>query len=303
MAAARALLKNGGILAVKGLGGYHLACDATNAKAVNELKERKHRSKKPLAVMAFELKTIEKFCQVNEVKRKLLESPQHPIVLLDRKPNASLAEGVASGLNTYGCMLPYTPLHLLLLEPAPGYPEVLVMTSGNLSEEPIAFDDSDAETRLSGIADGFLTHDRPIHMRVDDSVLRVVNGAPYFIRRARGYAPDPLLLDETLPQILGAGAELKNSFCLTRNNYAFVSHFIGDLENYETLTSYESAIAHYEKLFKINLELYACDLHPDYLSTRYATERACREHKPLVQVQHHHAHLAAAGRERCSCNF
>jgi hydrogenase maturation protein HypF len=293
LTAARKLIKSGGILAVKGLGGYHLACDASNEKAVTKLKERKHRSEKPLAVMAFDPSVIEKYCQVSEAERKLLESPQHPIVLLDRKPDVSLAEGVASGLNTYGCMLPYTPLHLLLLEPAPGFPDVLVMTSGNLSEEPIAFEEADAQTRLAGIADGFLLHDRPIYMRGDDSVLRVIDGAPYFVRRARGYAPDPLLLKESLPQILGAGAELKNSFCLTRDHYAFVSHFIGDLENYETLVSYESAIAHYEKLFKIKPELYACDLHPDYLATQYAHEQACREEVQLIEVQHHQAHLAA----------
>jgi hydrogenase maturation protein HypF len=291
--AARELIKAGGILAVKGLGGYHLACDASNEKAVSTLKERKQRSEKPLAVMAFDLKTIEKYCLVTERERQLLESPQHPIVLLDRKPGSTLAEGVASGLNTYGCMLPYTPLHLLLTESAPGYPEVLVMTSGNLSEEPIAFEDTDAQERLANIADAFLSQDRPIHMRVDDSVLRVIDGAPYFIRRARGYAPDPLLLKENLPQILGAGAELKNSFCLTRDNYAFVSHFIGDLENYETLSAYESGIVHYEKLFKIQPDIFACDLHPDYLATHYARERACREEKPLMEVQHHHAHLAA----------
>jgi hydrogenase maturation protein HypF len=301
LAAARELIKAGGILAVKGLGGYHLACDAANEEAVATLKERKHRSEKPLAVMAFNLASLEKYCQVSDDERKLLESPQHPVVLLDRQPGASLAEGVASGLSTYGCMLPYTPLHLLLLEPEVGYPEVLVMTSGNLSEEPIAYEDADAQARLANIADGFLTHDRPIHMRVDDSVLRVIqgephslNGAPYFIRRARGYAPDPLFfISDRFPHILGAGSELKNTFCLTRDNYAFMSHFIGDLENYETLTSYESAIVHYEKLFKIKPELYACDLHPDYLATRYARERACREDKPLIEVQHHHAHLAA----------
>jgi hydrogenase maturation protein HypF len=293
LAAARELIQSGGILAVKGLGGYHLACDAANEKAVLTLKERKHRSEKPLAVMAFDLATFEKYCQVSDYERKLLESPQHPVVLLDRKPGTSLAEGVASGLSTYGCMLPYTPLHLLLLESASGFPEMLVMTSGNLSEEPIAYEDDDAQARLANLADGFLTHDRPIHMRVDDSVLRVIDRAPYFIRRARGYAPDPLLLKERLPQMLGAGAELKNSFCLTRDNYAFVSHFIGDLENYETLSSYESGIAHYEKLFKIQPELYACDMHPDYLATRYVRERACREDKPLIEVQHHHAHLAA----------
>jgi len=293
LATARDLLKRGGILAVKGLGGCHLACDASNLQSVETLKQRKHHSEKPLAMMAFELPVIEKYCSVSEPERTLLESPQHPIVLLDRKRNISIAPGVASGLDTYGFMLPYTPLHLLLMEPMPDFPEVLVMTSGNLSEEPIAYEDADAEKRLAVIAEGFLSHDRPIHMRADDSVLRVIDGAPYFIRRARGYAPDPLLLPETMPCILGAGAELKNSFCLTRDTYAFVSHFIGDLENYETLSSYEDTIAHYEKLFKIEPQYYACDLHPDYLATQYANERACREDKPLIQVQHHHAHLAA----------
>jgi hydrogenase maturation protein HypF len=293
LTAARELLVAGGILAVKGLGGYHLACDASNPQAVSTLKERKQRSEKPLAVMAFDLQVIEKYCKASEAERNLLLSPQHPIVLLDRKSGISLAEGVASGLNTCGFMLPYTPLHLLLMEPAPGFPEVLVMTSGNLSEEPIAFEDADAQARLSAIADGFLSHDRPIHMRVDDSVLRVIDGGRYFIRRARGYAPDPLYLEESLPHILGAGAALKNSFCLTRDHYAFVSHFIGDLENYETLRSYENAITHYENLFKIVPGLFACDLHPDYLATQYARERASREEKPLIEVQHHHAHLAA----------
>ncbi|MGA9398979.1 MAG: carbamoyltransferase HypF [Anaerolineaceae bacterium] len=293
LSTARELLKRGGILAVKGLGGCHLACDASNHQAVETLKQRKKRSEKPLALMAFELPVIEKYCSISEVERTLLESQQHPIVLLDRKADNPLAEGVASGLNTYGFMLPYTPLHLLLCEPAPDFPEVLVMTSGNLSEEPIAYEDADAEKRLAVIAEGFLSHDRPILMRVDDSVLCVIDNMPYFIRRARGYAPNPLLLPETLPQILGAGAELKNCFCLTRDRYAFVSHFIGDLENYETLSSYEETIAHYEKLFKIDPEIFACDMHPDYLATQYARDRACREDKPLIQVQHHHAHLAA----------
>ncbi len=291
--AARKLLAQGGILAVKGLGGYHLACDANNSRAVETLKQRKHRSEKPLAVMAFDLATIEKYCSIDDRERQLLLSPEKPIVLLDRKAGNSLAEGVTSGVTTYGFMLPYTPLHLLLMEPAAGFPEVLVMTSGNLSEEPIAYEDGDAKGRLSGIVDGFLSHNRPIHMRVDDSVLRMIDGSPYFIRRARGYAPNPLLLTEPLPQVLGVGAELKNSFCLTRDSYAFVSHFIGDLENYETLVSYEQAISHYEKLFKIDPQFFACDLHPDYLSTQYANEHACQGKKPLIQVQHHHAHLAA----------
>ncbi|TLN03577.1 carbamoyltransferase HypF, partial [bacterium] len=190
-------------------------------------------------------------------------------------------------------MLPYTPLHHLLLEAEPGYPEVLVMTSGNLSEEPIAYQDADAGERLSPLADGFLLHNREIHMRTDDSVVRVFEGAPYIQRRARGYAPDPILISEELPPILATGAELKNTFCLTHRDYAFLSHHIGDLENYETLQSFEEGIQHYQRLFRVQPEMLACDMHPNYLATRYAQERAAREDLPLVQVQHHHAHLAA----------
>jgi hydrogenase maturation protein HypF len=184
-------------------------------------------------------------------------------------------------------------LHLLLLEPGDGFPGLLVMTSANLSEEPIAYRDEDAFERLEELADAFLIHDRPIHTRVDDSVVTVFRNSPYFFRRARGYAPNPLLMPEDLPQILAVGPELKNTFCLTRDRYAFISHHIGDMENLETFTSFEEGIDHYENLFRIQPEIIACDLHPNYLSTRYADNRAKASALPLIAVQHHHAHLAA----------
>ena len=290
---AREWLKNGKILAVKGLGGYHLACDATNADAVNELRRRKKRSDKPFALMAFSLEQIERHCQVTRAESELLNSLQHPIVLLERKPESTTALSVAPQQKTLGFMLPYTPLHLLLLEPEASFPTALVMTSGNLSEEPIAYQDGEARERLTGLADAFLQHDRGIHMRVDDSVVRTQRNKPYFIRRSRGYAPDPLILTRENPPLLAAGAELKNTFCLTRQRYAFLSHYIGDMENYETLRSFEEGIRHYERLFRIQPQAIAADLHPDYLATRYAQARASEENLSLFQVQHHHAHLAA----------
>lgn len=290
---ARQWLRDGKILAIKGLGGFHLACDATNSSAVNELRNRKKRSDKPFALMAASLEAIEKYCRVQPAEKTLLESPQAPIVLLEKRTGTGIADQVAPGQRTLGIMLPYTPIHWLLLEPEAGYPDVLVMTSGNLSEEPIAYLDGDANERLTGLADGFLLHNREIHMRTDDSVLRVIEGAPYFMRRARGFAPDPIQLAENLPPILAAGAELKNTFCLTNRDYAFLSHHIGDLENYETLRSFEEGIEHYQRLFRVKPEILACDMHPNYLATRYVQERARRENLPLVQIQHHHAHLAA----------
>jgi hydrogenase maturation protein HypF len=290
---ARTWLQEGKILAVKGLGGYHLACDAANPAAVAELRRRKKRSDKPFALMAFDTTAIQRHCTVSLEEKHLLTSRQHPIVLLERLADSSIVADVAPAQRSLGFMLPYTPLHLLLLEPAPGFPDSLVMTSGNLSEEPIAFEDEDAFARLTPIADGFLMHDRPIHMRVDDSVARVFTCGPQLLRRARGYAPDPVQLSQAVPPILATGAELKNTFCLSRERYAFLSHHIGDLENYETLVSFETGIAHYENLFRISPEMIAIDLHPNYLATRYGTQRASDQHLPLIQVQHHHAHLAA----------
>lgn len=290
---ARHWLREGKIIAIKGLGGFHLACDASNPAAVTQLRDRKKRSDKPFALMAFSLNEIQKYCLVSAAEAELLVSPQHPIVLLQMLPGTDLAPAVAPGQNQLGFMFPYTPLHLLLLEPEAGYPTALVMTSGNLSEEPVAFEDAEALNRLSPIADGFLLNDRPIHMRVDDSVYRIVQSRPYPIRRSRGYAPQGIQLPQPMEQILAVGAELKNTFCLTRESYAFISHHIGDLENYETLQSFETGIEHFKRLFRIEPQLVSADLHPDYLSTRYA-QAYCREHEiPLIQVQHHHAHLAA----------
>ena len=290
---ARQWLREGKILAIKGLGGFHLACDATNNQAVSELRRRKQRSDKPFALMAFDMAAIQKYCQVSDEESRILNSFAHPIVLLERKPGSAIAAETAPMQKSLGMMLPNTPLHLLLLEPGPGFPDVWVMTSGNLSDEPICYEDDDARQRLKYLADGFLMHDRPIHIRVDDSVVREFVAKPYFIRRSRGYAPDPIKLAEPIQPILATGGELKNVFCLTRQDYAFISHHIGDMENYETLHSFEDGISHYERLFRIQPERIACDLHPNYLASRYARDRAARQGLPLVEVQHHHAHLAA----------
>lgn len=290
---ARKNLKTGKIIAIKGLGGYHIACDASNKNAVEQLISRKHRSEKPLALMSFDEPTIRKFCIVTPSESQLLNSIQHPIVLLEKKNFCSLSEIVAPNQNHLGFMLPYTPLHLLLLEPEPDFPDVFVMTSGNISEEPIAHEDEDAFDRLSLLVDGFLTHNRSIHTRVDDSVVRIFEDRIYPIRRSRGYAPNPIVLPGEIPEMLACGAELKNTFALSRENYAFVSHHIGDLENYETLRAFESGISHFQRLFRVNPELIVSDLHPDYLSSIYATNRAQKDELPLIKVQHHHAHLAS----------
>ncbi len=291
--AARQLLADGQILAIKGLGGFHLACDAHNPEAVARLRDRKHRPAKPFALMAFDLKTIQKYVEVTDAAAALLQSPQAPILLLPRRSGIHLAENVAPGQANLGFMLPYTPLHLLLLEPEQDYPEVLVMTSGNLSEAPVIRKDQEAREKLAGIADAFLMHDRPIHMRVDDSVFMLVNDAPYPSRRARGFAPNPIRLGFDLPQILATGPQMKNTFCLTRDKYAFLSHYIGEMENWETYQDFQEAIRHYETLFRIQPELLACDLHPDYLASQYARSKAATEDLPLFEIQHHHAHLAA----------
>ena len=291
--AARSLLKDGRILAIKGLGGFHLACDAGNDKAVKTLRERKKRTDKPFAVMVFDAHTAQQYTHIETDELDLLTSKEKPIVLVRKKEGSDISPLVAPGNDRLGIMLPYTPLHLLLLEPQDGFPAVLVMTSANISEEPIAYTNDDAFSRLEDIADGFLLHDRAIHMRIDDSVVSSFRNKTYFARRARGFAPQPISLPRPAPMLLAAGAELKNTFCLSHESYAFLSHHIGDLENAETLQSYREAIAHYEHIFRIRPAAIACDLHPDYLATRYAFERACQEELPLIEVQHHHAHLAA----------
>jgi len=290
---ARKSLAQGKILAVKGLGGFHLACDATNPLAVAELRRRKLRVDKPFAVMMPNYTTVKRHCHISEAERLLLESPAHPIVLLRRRSTSKIARDVAPGQRTLGVMLPYTPLHHLLLEKTKDFPDALVMTSGNLSEEPICTDNIEARTRLADLADAFLMHDRDIHIRTDDSVVRVHEQKIYPLRRSRGYSPFPVHLPWDVPPLLAAGAELKNTFCITNGTYAFLSHHIGDLENYETLQSFEQGIAHFEKLFRVKPAAIACDLHPNYLATRYALERAERENIPTFNIQHHHAHIVA----------
>jgi hydrogenase maturation protein HypF len=261
---------------------------------VQTLRERKHRTGKPFALMAFDLPTIEKYVNLGPAASRLINSPQAPIILAEMTAaGKKLGQIVAPDQTRLGFMLPYTPLHLLLLEPKLGFPEVLVMTSGNLSEEPIAYQNDEARERLSGLADGFLMHDRPIYMRIDDSVITMLREKPYLVRRARGFAPQQLRLPWEAMPLLATGTELKNTFCLTRERYAFVSHYIGDLENQETLNAFDQAIRHYERVFRIQPQALACDLHPDYLATRYAQARSKAENLPLVAVQHHHAHIAS----------
>ena len=293
ISAARALIREGKILALKGLGGYHLACNALNRDAVERLRQRKQRSEKPFALMCFDLNTMKRFVQISDPEAALLESPQHPIVLLEKIDGVSALDHTAPRQNQLGMMLPYTPLHLLLLESGPGFPEALVMTSGNFSEEPIAYQDDEALTRLQPLADAFLLHNRPIHMRVDDSVMRVFGKQVYPSRRARGYAPEPLKVPHVLPQILSCGAELKNTFALSRQGYIFLSHHIGDLENLETLSSFTQGIEHYKRLFHLEPTAIAVDLHPDYLSTLFGQNLSREQNIPLFKVQHHHAHLAS----------
>lgn len=288
----RRLLREGSILAVKGLGGFHLACDATNDQAVRRLRERKGRVDKPFAVMMADAAQAEHYCLLAPEERALLESRERPILLLRAKDGAppEISRAVAPRQKTLGVMLPYTPLHALLLE-TPFPP--LVMTSGNYAEEPIATDNKEATARLASLADAFLLHDREIHIRTDDSVVRVFRGAELPIRRSRGYAPFPIHLAFAAPPLLAVGAELKNTFCLTRGGYAFLSHHIGDLENLETLESFEAGIVHFEGLFRVQPQVLAYDLHPDYMATRYARTRAEREGLMSFGVQHHHAHIAA----------
>ena len=300
LARAREVVASGGTLAVKGIGGYHLACDARSEEAVVRLRRRKRREAKALAVMAGALETVRRLCAVSEEEERWLASPAAPIVLLQRRPDAedAAAPSVAPGNPCLGVMLPYAPVHLLLLAPD----DLWVMTSANLSGEPIIYDDAAAEEGLAGIADAILMHNREIVHRVDDSVLRMTAGGRQIVRRSRGFAPTPLALPFA-PQtaVLAGGAELKSTFCLTRGNEAFLSEHIGDLTHRSVLASYEETIAHYEHFFETKPELLAADLHPAYLSGRCLAARAEREGIPLVRVQHHHAHIAAVLAEH-SCH-
>ncbi|MFH1533265.1 MAG: carbamoyltransferase HypF [Pseudomonadota bacterium] len=291
LGAAAALLERGGVLALKGLGGFHLACDATRPEAVALLRSRKGRGGKPFAVMLPDLDTLRRHCRPSETEVATLTSPQAPIVLIPWERTASdICDDVGPGLLFLGVMLPYTPLHHLLMARL-GRP--LVMTSGNLSEEPIARDNAEALERLGALADGFLLHDREILARCDDSVYFVEGGAPRPIRRARGHAPHPVVIKGDGPQVLAVGAQEKSTFTLVRGEHGFVSPHIGDLENLETLTHFRDTEARYEHLFRVRPEVIAHDLHPDYLSTAWALERAASDEIPAVACQHHHAHVVS----------
>ena len=282
------LIKQGYIIAIKGLGGFHLAVDAENDQAVANLRKRKHREEKPFALMSFDVESVQSYAKVGPEEEKLLKSPQRPIVLLKKREPNSISKEVAPRNRYFGAMLPYTPLHYLLL--SRGF-TALVMTSGNLREEPIAIDNDDAFERLSDIADYFLIHNRDIYLRSDDSIVRKAAGAIRFIRRSRGYVPVPVFLNKKIPSILACGAELKNTVCLTKGNQAFLSQHIGDLENLATYDFFKLTIRHMQRILDINPEIIAFDLHPDYLSTRYAEEL---QNINKIQVQHHHAHIVSA---------
>lgn len=281
------LLHEGKVLAIKGLGGYHLACDARNSDAVRTLRTRKGRNGKPLALMCGDIEEARRICEVDPASEALLNSPERPIVLMPSRPESGISPLVAQGTTTLGVMLPYTPLHHLLLRRSP---PALVMTSGNLSEEPIVHLDEEAVERLGHIADHILSHDRPIHIACDDSVARVRDGIPLVIRRARGYVPRPIELGAEMPQVLACGGDLKSTFCVTKGNLAMLSQHLGDLENAPSLDHYMRTVDHFLRFFDARPEVIAHDLHPDYHSTRYAT---AIEGVPKIGIQHHYAHIAS----------
>jgi hydrogenase maturation protein HypF len=281
------LLEEGKILAIKGLGGYHLAVDACNTDAVRELRARKKRDEKPFAIMSSDMADVSEYALFDRTEQRLLESFEKPIVLLRKRKGNPIAPLVAPANGYFGVMLPSTPLHHLLLR---GSFRALVMTSGNLSDEPIAYRDEDARERLQGIADYYLVHDRGIHTRTDDSVIRVFQGNPIFLRRSRGYVPRAIVLPSSQRSVLAVGAELKGTVCLTRGDRAFLSQHIGDLQNDAVLRSLAETVDHLGQILSIRPEVVAHDMHPDYLSTVYAQSMA---DLPLIPVQHHHAHLAS----------
>ena len=279
------LLKSGHILAIKGIGGFHLACDATNELAVKKLRQRKQREKKPFAVMFGSLKRVNDYAEVNENEEQLLLSPKRPIVLLKKKKD--LAPSVTQGLYNLGIMLPYTPFHYLLFERLTT--EAIVLTSGNISEEPIIISNERALEDLSLIADAVLVYNREIHNRCDDSVVSVVNRIPRLLRRSRGWVPAPVNLMCDVEGLIATGAELKNCFCIGKGSKAILSQHIGDLKNAETYEFYQEAFGRFQRLFRVKPEFIACDLHPDYLSTRFAKDCGLK----TIPVQHHHAHIAS----------
>ncbi|OGR33382.1 MAG: carbamoyltransferase HypF [Desulfuromonadales bacterium GWD2_61_12] len=287
LAAAAELLRSGKVLAVKGIGGYHLTVDACNPVAVATLRQRKLRDEKPFALMAADLDVVRSFAEIDASESRLLSGVERPIVLLRQRPGNPIAAGVAPRNRYFGVMLPYAPLHHLLLRSGP---DILVMTSGNRADEPIAFTDASALQRLAGIADAFLLHNRRIHIRSDDSVARLMAGKALLLRRSRGFVPRSLHLLAAQPPVLALGAELKNAICLTRGEDAYLSEHIGDLKNLESLAAFQGAIGHLQQLLEVTPRIVAHDLHPDYLSTRHALSLAG---VTPVAVQHHHAHLVS----------
>jgi hydrogenase maturation protein HypF len=284
-------LARGEIVAVKGIGGFHLAVDATNEAAVQRLRQRKHRMGKPFAVMVKDLAAAGRLCVIREGERGLLCGTERPVVLMRRIPGTALASGVAPGIPWVGIFLPYAPLQHLLF--ADGRLTALVMTSANLSDEPICVDNGEARERLSGIADGFLFHDREILQRCDDSVMAVVEAAPQVVRRARGYVPLPIHLPFEAPPLLAVGGQMKGVFTLARGREAFQSQHLGDLENRQALEFFESALKHLQNTFEIEPQVVVHDLHPEYLSTQWAQEFATAHRLPVIAVQHHHAHIGS----------
>jgi hydrogenase maturation protein HypF len=295
---AQCALVEGHIVAVKGIGGFHLACDATNNEAVQQLRQRKHRGDKPFAILARDLAAIEEIASLSPAEISLLASPERPIVLLNKRAASPLSVEVAPGNPLIGVMLPYAPIHYLLFNPHPEAPRVampkwLVMTSANHADEPILTDNADAAEKLSDLADAVLMNNRPIHTACDDSVMAVFGDTPLPIRRSRGYAPLPCKLPVAVPLTLGVGGEIKNTFCLARGRQAIMSQHIGDMETLETQESFSRSVDHLQTLFHVQPELYACDLHPGYHSTRWAEKVSSARQATLVKVQHHHAHIAA----------
>jgi len=285
-----AFFKKGKIIAVKGLGGFHLACNAKDIKAVKTLRERKIRPYKPLALMAKDTSVISKFVHVSNKEKKLLISPRAPIVLLKKKQDCILPANIAPNNNFLGFILPYTPLHILLFQNL----EVLVMTSGNKRDEPIVFDNEEAVKRLGDIADYFLVHDRDIWIQADDSIARVADGKVLLLRRGRGYAPGPLRSPvKNKNKIIGFGAHKHNTFSISREDEIFVSHYIGETDNVETIKAFERGIEHFINFFDIPPDIAVVDLHPEYEATKFGKKWAKENNSPLIEVQHHHAHIAA----------
>lgn len=284
---AREYIKEGKIIAVKGLGGMHLACSCESQDIALRLRKRKHRDEKPFAIMCRNVESAERLCFISEEEKKLLTSYRRPIVLLKKRKEGM--EHISE--NQYiGIMLPYTPVHYMLMDEDIDY---LIMTSANISDMPIIYKNDEAVEKLKGIADGFLLNNRDIHVRCDDSLIRIFEGREYPLRRSRGYVPFPIKLNHPVEGVLACGGEQKASFALTKGSYVFLSQHIGDLKNMETLENYEEQVEHFKRLFDINVTHIACDLHPDYLSTSYAEKIADHENIPILRIQHHFAHMAS----------